>query len=118
DIGYFLLSIICSIGSYLFRKVEHEGVEINLNEKILSYPQFSLLNFSKPFVRKEIGIAEIQKVSGYTHVEITEDNKIKQTHDLTIYGAFGFKKFTFYSIEERNQFYTLLSSVGNFETIG
>jgi hypothetical protein len=117
EVGYFLLAIGLSIGCYLLRKIEHEGVEINLNTQILSYPQFSLSGIVKPFVRKEILISEIQKVSGYTNVEI-KDNKIKQVHDLTIYGTFGYEKFRFYTIEERNQFYTLLSSIGNFETIG
>jgi hypothetical protein len=117
SIGGLLLGIGISIASRFFRKFEHEGVVINLDENKLSYPQFRLV-LKEPFPRKEIAIDEIKSVSGYTTVRVTKDSKIKRTHDLTIYGDFGYKKFFFYTIEERNQFYSLLSSVGQFETIG
>jgi hypothetical protein len=112
-----LFGIGISIASRFLRKFEHEGVIIDLNENKLSYPQFRL-TLKDPYPRTEIPISEIKSVSGYTTVQITEDSKIKRTHDLTIYGDFGYKKFFFYTIEERNQFYSLLSSVGQFETIG
>jgi hypothetical protein len=112
-----LFGIGISIVSRFFRKFEHEGVIIDLDENKLSYPQFRL-TLKEPYPRKEIAISEIKSVSGYTTVQVTDDNKVKRTHDLTIYGDFGYKKFFFYAIEERNQFYSLLSSVGQFETIG
>jgi hypothetical protein len=112
-----LFGIGISIVSRFLRKFEHEGVVIDLNENKLSYPQFRL-TLNEPYPRKEILISEIKSVSGYTTVQITEDNKVKRTHDLTVYGDFGYKRFFFYTIEERNQFYSLLSSVGQFETIG
>jgi hypothetical protein len=112
-----LFGIGISIVSNFFRKFEHEGVIIDLDENILSYPQFRL-TLKEPFPRKNIPINEIQSISGYTTVQITDNSKIKRVHNLTIYGNFGYKKFFFYTIEERNQFYSLLGSVGNFETIG
>jgi hypothetical protein len=118
DVAMLLLSVGGFLFSFLIRKLEHEGVIINLNDKILSYPQMRLSYFKKPFPRKEIAIDEIQSVSGYTKVEITENNNIRRTHNLTLYGKFGYKKFLFYTLEERNQFYSLLSSVGHFDTIG
>jgi hypothetical protein len=116
NILWLLFGIGVSIASMFIRKFEHEGVVIDLNENKLSYPQFRL-TLKEPFPRKEIAIGEIKSVSGYSTVQI-ENNKVKRTYDLTIYGDFGYKKFFFYTITERNQFYSLLSSVGQFETIG
>jgi hypothetical protein len=117
NLGGLVICVFAFFACYYLRKHASEGVVLDLNNKILSYPIFDPKCFKTPYPRKEIPIDEIQKVSGYVSIEITKKNEVKQTFDLTVYGNFGFKKFLFRNIEERNQFYTLLDSVGHFDTV-
>lgn len=119
--NHILWLIVCCLFSIIlgfYHKYLRGGIIIDLNERVISFPKIDLFAFFRPYPRNNISFDNITEIQAINKMEAGGNSsatlKFIMTYKFVIIGTFGAKTVSFRSREKRDQFYSLLSTYGNF----